>query len=381
MSEKIIDTIIIGAGIAGIGCARKLAEQNKDFIVITEDIGGRIMASEDGLINYGAYFVLDNYYNLLPLVKKGEKLHPFSIDFHNKTGDHYHLARMFNHPVQAVRLLSLLYGFKSKYNDFKRRCERSSQKKVIEDDTQLKKWYTQSAADYIKEENITDVVTKFLSEGVYMCTFLPLSKVSAFDFLRISLGLLIPTHEFIFLPEQATEPFKENIIIDTVTKIDKTHVFKIETNSGKKYEAHNIVLATPPHISQKLIHLNKIKGSSNAYVFHIEGALKEEWEKGQFELFENSSSVVFIRKQKDNSYVLFSKVIKPNLQEYFIKPKVIFEKHWEPAFNITGNDLLECKQKNGLYLIGDYNIVGMEDAYITGLYVANEILKTVYENN
>ncbi len=82
MKPKIVDTIIIGAGIAGIGCARQLAKHKEDFLVITEDVGGRIATSQDGKTNYGAYFVLSNYTHVLPLVEKGERLHPFFVEFH-----------------------------------------------------------------------------------------------------------------------------------------------------------------------------------------------------------------------------------------------------------------------------------------------------------
>src|SRR3989338_24652 len=115
MNKQAVETIIIGAGVAGIGCARQLSKHNRNFLVITEDMGGRITTSPGGCANYGAYFVLNNYDHILPFVKKGERLHPFFVEFHDKRKHYYHLIKMCFHPIQTLRLMFLLYKFKSKY--------------------------------------------------------------------------------------------------------------------------------------------------------------------------------------------------------------------------------------------------------------------------
>ncbi len=68
--QKLVETIIIGGGISGLACARKLHENKKEFLLITENIGGRILTSEDGNFNYGALFVLKDYKHVLKFIKK-----------------------------------------------------------------------------------------------------------------------------------------------------------------------------------------------------------------------------------------------------------------------------------------------------------------------
>ena len=371
MNPQTVETIIVGAGVAGLGCAHQLAKHKRDFLVITENIGGRIATSDDGRINYGAYFVLSNYKHILSFVKKGEKLHPFSVEFHDKRNQYYHLAKMCRYPIQTLRLLFMLWRFKSAYEQFKKQCERSSQKFVIESDPKLKKLYIQSASEFIKEKKITGIANKFLSEGIYMCTFLPLSKVSAFDFMRLCLGLILPAYEFTFLPDKATKGFQDKIKNDSVTLIKDG---EIQTKNGQAYKTRHIVVATPAHTAKKLLGLKKLKAGSNSYVFHVSGELRDRWKGGQFELFNSSSDVIFIRKQVDGSYIFYSKTVNPKLENYFVNPKVVFEKHWEPAFNITGDELLECEQGKNIYLAGDHNVIGLEDSYITGMLAANKII-------
>ncbi len=374
MKNQVVETIIIGAGVAGLGCARQLAKHKRDFLVITENIGGRISTSDDGRINYGAYFVLNNYKHILPFVQKGEKLHPFFVEFHDKRRRYYHLAKMCRHPIQMLHLLTMLWSFKSRYEQFKKQCEQRSQKFVIESDSKLKKLYLQSASEFIKEKKIAEIANKFLSEGIYMCTFLPLSKVSAFDFMRLCLGLILPAYEFTFLPDKATEDFKEKIKSDSVTLIKGG---EIQTKNGQVYKTRHIVVATPTPSAKELLGLKKLKAGSNSYVFHLSGHLKDRWKGGQFELFDSSSDVIFIRKQVDGSYIFYSKTADPKLENYFVNPKVIFKKHWEPAFNITGDELLDCEQRDSIYLVGDHNVIGLEDSYITGVLAANKILEKI----
>ena len=51
------ETIIVGGGLAGLGCARRLYANKHSFKIITPDIGGRVKVSLDGKVNYGAYYV------------------------------------------------------------------------------------------------------------------------------------------------------------------------------------------------------------------------------------------------------------------------------------------------------------------------------------
>jgi len=65
----------------------------------------------------------------------------------------------------------------------------------------------------------------------------------------------------------------------------------------------------------------------------------------------------------------------PDFDRYFTNWRILDHRHWNPAFHLLGDDLLGCEQAPNLYLIGDHNIVGLEDAYLTGLYAANQIIR------
>ena len=60
--------------------------------------------------------------------------------------------------------------------------------------------------------------------------------------------------------------------------------------------------------------------------------------------------------------------------EYFENPKIIDHHYWDPAGTINGHTLIESNRGNNMYLIGDFNVCGLEESYITGIYAANRIV-------
>jgi hypothetical protein len=276
---------------------------------------------------------------------------------------------MMKYPIQSIRFLSLLIKFKRKYEKFKESCLVKSQKEVINSDKYYKTLYFQTAEKFVELNNLKKIAKKFLSEGTYMCTFQPLNKISAFDFLRLCTGLMIPAYEFEFLKDSLIDGFSDKIILDSVNLI-KNKVVK--TRKGRIFKTSNLVIATPPHISENLLGLKKMKTPVNSYAIHVNGDLMNK--SGQFELFPSGSDVIFIRKQEDESFIFYSKIKNIDLKKYFKNPKVIKIKEWKPAFHMGGNVLWDSDFGKNIYLIGDHNLIGLETSFITGLYAANKVI-------
>ena len=276
---------------------------------------------------------------------------------------------MMKYPIQTLKLLSLVIKFKKKYERFNRLCLVKSQKEMIESDNYFRSLYFQNAEKFVNNHDLKTIADEFLSEGTYMCSFQPLNKISAFDFLRLCSALVIPAYEFEFLKNKLIDHFSDKILIDSVKSVkDKT----IKTKSGRTFKGDNLIIATPPQVSKRLLGLEKIKSPVNSFVIHVKGNLKEA--SGQFELFPSSSNVVFIRKQEDGSFIFYSKTKNINLKKYFEKPKIIAVKEWKPAFHMASNVLWDADIGNDVFLIGDHNLIGLEESFITGLYAANKII-------
>ncbi len=74
LREGFPTTIIVGAGIAGLACARRLHNAQRPFLVISENVAGRVQRSGDGVVNLGAYYVRGDYTHVNRYVQLGRRI-------------------------------------------------------------------------------------------------------------------------------------------------------------------------------------------------------------------------------------------------------------------------------------------------------------------
>src|SRR5262245_22718813 len=66
-----VETLIVGGGISGLGCARTLHNAGHPFLLVTDRLGGRMYHSADGSMNFGATYVNADYHCTLRYVDRG----------------------------------------------------------------------------------------------------------------------------------------------------------------------------------------------------------------------------------------------------------------------------------------------------------------------
>ena len=377
MSKRTYDTIIIGAGVSGLACARQLNKYNQDFLIVSKDIGGRILTSEDGSVNYGAFFVCSDYNNFLKYVTLKSRIRLRDFCFHENK-DTYVLfePKLLRYIVQFVKTYKLLYLFRKKLRLLRRKSETVSQKKAIENDSFLHELYMQKASDFIKEHKIDTGTDMYLSKALYSTTFSKVSEMNAFSFLQFLIPLVTPIYRFTFEREKMIKPFQNKIKLGNVTYIKfKDGNYKIKTDDTILY-SKNIVLATEISWSKYFAGVKKVNSQVNTNMVHVKGVPKKEISWKSYQLFSPTSNVQAVANLKDGTYLFYYKEKMPDLKEYFENPYIIARRQWRPAGTINGHNLIESNRGKNMYLIGDYNIAGLEESYITGLYSANQIIKS-----
>ena len=127
-------------------------------------------------------------------------------------------------------------------------------------------------------------------------------------------------------------------------------------------------------MSARLLDLGPVKGPISAHIFLVRGDLRRPWAASIVSLFPPGGPVLALARQTGGSTVVSSISEAPDFARIFSTWEVVEHHHWNPAFNLVGDTLLECEQKPGLYLVGDHNVCDLEDAFITGVHAANRIL-------
>lgn len=302
-------TIIVGGGIAGMSCALKLLEENQDFLLITDVLGGRMMYSEKEKVNFGAYFIMDNYNNVKKLVKKETLLKPTTACFHNSPTEFFPVISLHTlvRAPQFLRFLKVMKEFQAHYEPYKEKCMVMSQKDALNSDPYMADIFVKPASEFIKEKRFEKVAFDYVSKFSYACTGVSMDKITALDFLNVSMGMMVPINRFKFDQKAMADKLGKHLIMETITKIESKDGKHILTGkSGQSYEAENIVIATPAAITKGLLGLEKIRQTCRLYVFHVTAKLKPNFAKYEMNLFPFESEIVFTSIQDDGSYLIYS---------------------------------------------------------------------------
>jgi len=371
------ETIIVGGGIAGLACARRLHDSQRSFLLITEDVGGRIRTSADGTVNLGAYYVTGDYDHVNEFVDRGRRIKRRHILRGDPDGSFTRRDMpLLRHPLQAVRFLRLMGEFRRHHETFKQVCVLTSQAAAIRADPLLHELYYEPAPRFIERNRIEDIVRSYVAPAAQGTAFTSVDRLTAFSLLLGVLPLITRMFEYSFRFDRLTAGFGDAMLLDSVTAVTPTAGgrYSIQTRASGAFSADNVVVATPTDVSASLLDLSRVKSPIDAHMFLIDGTLRRPWAQATYTLFPDGDPILAIARQAGGSTLFCSVSVEPDLGRYFSTWEIVEHHYWNPAFHLEGDVLLECEQSPGLYLIGDHNVCNLEDAYITGIYAANRIL-------
>lgn len=361
------ETIIIGGGMAGLACARRLQEEGREFLLLTENVGGRVLC-ENG-INYGAYYITEDYTNIRQFAVLGAQIRPTDIRVHDGTKQYSIISpNIVLLLPEYIRLVHLLRAFRKRLQALRKRCIDVPQDVAIQEDSELYALYTTTAKDFVQRNRIDGITRKYLDPFFRCIGFVTHDEpnASAFLFLQGSLPIISATYEFHIDMELFTKYIAKQIRIETAMIVEKQKGgYKITTKKGS-YKTKRLVIATPPEITARLLKRQQPRGV-NAITLNIRGTCRL---RGKYHVFHRGP--FGIARQKDGSY-LFCSDGKTAPEEYFTNMTIAGRHEWSPAFRFTRT--LESSKEDDCYIIGDHIILSVEDAYISGIWAANDIIR------
>jgi hypothetical protein len=380
---KSYETIIIGGGISGLACARTLYDNKKDFLLITKNIGGRTLTSKSHKVDYGASYITTEYKHALKFIDKGDRLAMQDIYFIQQDiiATVFHPKNLIHFP-KLMKVAYLVNDFAKRLAKFRERSLIIGQKKALKEDEVLKNYTKMPAKEFIKKYKIEYLHDIFFDPLLQSTVYTELERSNTFYYLGVLIPIVRKTYaaDFSHMNAKITKGYEDKIKYDEVVSLkkNKKNQYIVKTKK-KEYVSDHVVIATPYTYARKFYPVKKTGPIVSVFVIHVKGEREEVYQKKKVVFFKPKyHDITILWKQPSGGDIIFSKVPNPNLKKYYKSYRVIKRTYWKNALMLSGsvNNWVDQKLDKKLYLASDYNVCGLEDSFITGVYAANQIIKS-----
>ncbi|MDD6730501.1 MAG: FAD-dependent oxidoreductase [Eggerthellaceae bacterium] len=419
------ETIIVGAGAAGMNCALDLQKAGKSYLVIADRMGGRIYNDTSRHMNYGAVFYFGNYRTMLSeerniLQPTTDVISGLGDAACNPDGTHQYAAlslkTLGDLPSLWRYMKWMRTEFLPRYGQFKKRCETMEVSRALQADPFIDGLFHETAKDFIKRMGFGPICNDLVSMFAHACTGTPPEKLMALDYLNTvqpltmelpSMKLVMDLKRFDFDEDGMTARLSRGagdvLLGNLVTNVERVDGgWQVTTDQGVRKSARNLVLATPLDVTADLVAgLNgvpevKVRKPCVLYAYLLKGKIRDHYAHHSVHIFNESTPIIFIAKRDaaasgeptlanakngEGVFEIFTEVDfeeQGRMNAYFERFEILGKKAWPKAMFTGPTKPVPQNLAPGLIMAGDANGLGMEPAAISGVYAANKILgKTV----
>ena len=378
--KREVETVIIGGGISGMSCARQLCDNGRDFLLLTKDLGGRLLSSKGSTVDYGAAYVTADYWNVLRYVDKKERMRNTDFHFANKDGIHTIASwRVLCNLRKVCVFLYHVLRLRRHFLRYRRSAAARTQKELFEADPVLMEYWRTPAKKFIKSHKLEELNDIFGNPLTATTAFTETSNLNTAYFLGMFFTALLPTWivDFRHTVPRLTKGYRNKIVLCDVLHIRKQRngTFSIHTNKGD-VTAKYVVLAAPARQLRHVYNVPQPYIQQDAYVFHVVGRRRDIFDNKKAILFRPHHYDIFMMwRQKNGADIVYSINPDPDFREYYELYHVVKRVHWQPGMTIPNSRLIDQNLEKNMFLASDYNMSLMEDCFLTGLYAANQIIK------
>lgn len=373
------ENVVIGAGMAGMACSSKLYEHGCDVLLVSKDIGGRVLYDSKTKCNFGAVFVMENYVRSRKILSTTTPLEVALGNLMLHTSATKYFKGISPTMIASVPQLLKFKRFMEKdfmpeYERYKNDCEVMETSEALSKHPSIGRYYGMSAQACIKQLGVEKICDNFISKFAYSCTGSRIVDLNALDFLNVAQGVVTPIYNFTFDPDAFVASIGGNVLIDIATSVNREgDGWKVGLASGKTVRCKNVVVATEARAAASLINVGSIRRPASLGSYLVKGKLKPKYASCESHFFSDSFDIIAIGGRGDGTYSVFTNR-EMGFDDYFESWELIESRFWTDALYTLGNIVLQQNRGNGLYVAGDHNGLGLEPATISGIYAANCIL-------
>ena len=383
---KTVDTLIIGGGISGLSCAKRLNEAGIDFLLISKELGGRMKASKSFIANYGAAYVTEDYINVLPLVQKGEEMKVKDFYFFDgKKFSNLFSLRMAKHVWPFLKLIFFAWKIRKHLVRYRGKATSMSMQQVFNEDPFLLKYWLMPASEFIKKYKLEEISHYIVDPVTSATTFVKADSVNTVYFVSMIFPVFLKTWivDFTHTVEKLTKGYKSKIKIGEVLKVkkQKTGKYQVKTTIGD-FHVNNVVFAAAQKHMKSIYPLPDKNIQQDSFVFHVEGERLAKFHGKKAIVFQDKYyDIHMLWRQRDNTDIIYTQNNKPDFKRYYSSYRILKKIYWEPAMIIPNCCIIDQQISDHLYIASDINVSGLEDSFLSGQYVANQIIKQANDVN
>lgn len=382
MAEMKHTVSIIGGGPSGLAAARKLKERDIDFTLLTDRLGGRMYHSEDCRRNLGATYLNEDYKNILKYARRGRRLKLREV----WSSDGKRLIPFFSplnlkHLPSLIRTIAVLRKLRRELNSFRVECETVPQHECLESYPLIKKLASTTVREFVDEIGVQYLHNKFFRYVFLATCFAEPDDSNALFYLGTLFPLIIPTYmvDYTGTLEAMTRGIEDSIKIDLAVEIKREESgFIVNTQDGDTYYSEYVILASPYHNASKLWKVPRPKKTTDATVLYVKGKRTKSFRGKKFVMLNpEDDNIGLVWTQDTGEDLIFSLTEEPDLSKIYTTYELKEKANWKTAVVLSEREWSPMVLESNLYLVGDYNVCGLEDSFITGICAGNLISREV----
>jgi hypothetical protein len=379
---RTIGTIVVGGGIAGLACARRLHQAGADFRLISDRLGGRMYALGP-MQNLGASYITSDYRHTSRFIDRGPSV-GFRNTFFLDRGCYRTILDTYN--VRRARALARLYRhlikFRARLNRLRARAPWQCQAGLLRGDSLLQKSVEEPADVFIKQNGLEELNDIFTNLLVRSTLFVETRDVNVFYFLAVLMPIFLRTclADFSQTLPRLTHGWSDRVQQAKVEAVEELSDGSFRVAAGNdELHARNVVIATPGHNTRQFFPQLAARQPGcgreiSVATVHVAGQRRAEYLPGRVVFLPRDHHPTVLLPIGNGCDLFFTATPDVDISRYYASYRITATTRWKTALTLAGCQWRPLAPRPHLYMIGDYNICGLEDSYLTGLYAAHHIL-------